>query len=78
MAEVDSYIFYPSGGQVCISSGLSVVLYTAVTFLTVMFTVIANQIIISKDRETRRVEEEFKRLKSVEEAQTEENEEILH
>lgn len=43
-----------------------------------MFTVIANQIIISKDRETRRVEEEFKRLKSAEEAQTEENEEILH
>lgn len=44
MADVNSYIYYPAenSNQVCISSGLSVVLYTVVSFLTVMFTVIAN------------------------------------
>ena len=56
----EEYFFLdPSSGEVCISTSLSVVMYTGVTFLSVMFVVIANQLIAAKQQKA--IDDKLKR-----------------
>jgi hypothetical protein len=61
----NSSLVYFDGGNICMTGGISTLLYTFLTFFSLMCIIVANQITTSREKESARLSSEYERVEKL-------------